>query len=109
MSTDAIDLKHEAAEQARESATECGLCGVELGVGPGKVRKAHGIVDKEQPGLAVCLECAWQEYGDTNIDGEYFDTERRDEADDLTLYINTVESPSYRAAMLDAGRGHLLP
>lgn len=35
----------------------------------------------------------------------------RDEADDVSLYNFTRPeySPSYRASMIDAGRGHLLP
>lgn len=71
MSTiDFIEQKEEAALQARESATECGLCGVKFGVGPGLERKARGIVDKDQPGLAACLECAESIYGDTNVDGD---------------------------------------
>lgn len=46
-----------------------------------------------------------------NLDAEDDAEDLRDEADDVSLYAFTPTefSPSYRAAMIDAGRGHLLP
>lgn len=61
---------------------DCVRCGIEFGDGSGMCRRAVGT--------DICLECAIEPY------------DREDRGHNIN------ESPSYRDAMIDSGRGHLL-